>query len=89
VAGKFLTTKNSVLVFTHLKSEFYIPLFKLIMYSLINQFSSKYPMSVNIFFEIDRLVQLLETPIFIYLRLQLLEPEKYPYVKIYNDNIQW
>ena len=28
--------------------------------------------------QIDRLVQLLETPIFTYLRLQLLQPARYP-----------
>lgn len=41
---------------------------------------SKYSMSVNIFLELDRLVQLIETPVFIYLRLQLLDPDKYPFL---------
>jgi len=36
--------------------------------------------SVNLLVEIDKLVQLLESPIFMYLRLQLLEPEKYPFL---------
>jgi len=30
--------------------------------------------------EIDKLVQLLESPIFLHLRLQLLEPEKFPFL---------
>ncbi|KAF2083325.1 vacuole morphology and inheritance protein [Saccharata proteae CBS 121410] len=35
-------------------------------------------MTVNMLIQIDKLVQLLESPVFTYLRLQLLEPEKYP-----------
>ncbi|CAG8549863.1 5288_t:CDS:10, partial [Ambispora leptoticha] len=34
--------------------------------------------TVNLLIQIDKLVQLLESPVFTYLRLQLLEPEKYP-----------
>jgi len=30
--------------------------------------------------QIDKLVQLLESPVFTYLRLQLLEPERYPFL---------
>lgn len=37
-------------------------------------------MTVNILIQIDKLVQLLESPVFTYLRLQLLEPEKYPHL---------
>lgn len=37
-------------------------------------------MTVNFLLEIDKLVQLLESPIFTYLRLQLLEPERYPFL---------
>lgn len=36
------------------------------------------PMGVEVLVQIDRLVQLLETPIFTYLRLQLLQPSRYP-----------
>ncbi|KAK9810224.1 hypothetical protein WJX72_006988 [[Myrmecia] bisecta] len=36
------------------------------------------PMGVEVLVQIDRLVQLLETPIFTYLRLQLLQPARYP-----------
>ncbi|KAG9284230.1 hypothetical protein G9A89_002040 [Geosiphon pyriformis] len=36
--------------------------------------------TVNILIQIDKLVQLLESPVFTYLRLQLLEPEKYPHL---------
>eukprot|EP00246_Nothoceros_aenigmaticus_P012377 TRINITY_DN3816_c0_g1_i1.p1 TRINITY_DN3816_c0_g1~~TRINITY_DN3816_c0_g1_i1.p1 ORF type:complete len:273 (+),score=33.36 TRINITY_DN3816_c0_g1_i1:57-821(+) len=34
--------------------------------------------NVNLLVQVDKLVRLLETPIFAYLRLQLLEPGKYP-----------
>ncbi|KAM5506767.1 hypothetical protein McanMca71_002364 [Microsporum canis] len=34
----------------------------------------------NLESKIDKLVQLLESPVFTYLRLQLLEPDKYPYL---------
>ncbi|CDR87912.1 related to VAC14-protein involved in regulated synthesis of PtdIns(3,5)P(2) [Sporisorium scitamineum] len=36
--------------------------------------------TVSLFIQIDKLVQLLESPIFTALRLQLLEPERYPYL---------
>lgn len=39
-----------------------------------------FEITVNTLMEIDKLVQLLESPIFLHLRLQLLEPEKYPYL---------
>ncbi|KAH7118829.1 vacuolar protein 14 C-terminal Fig4p binding-domain-containing protein [Dendryphion nanum] len=37
-------------------------------------------MTVNMLIQIDKLVQLLESPVFTYLRVQLIEPEKYPYL---------
>jgi len=37
-------------------------------------------MTVNVLIQVDKLVQLIESPVFTYLRLQLLEPEKYPYL---------
>lgn len=37
-------------------------------------------MTVNMLIQIDKLVQLLESPVFTYLRLQLLEPDKYPHL---------
>ncbi|KAG9317824.1 vacuolar protein 14 C-terminal Fig4p binding-domain-containing protein [Chiua virens] len=37
-------------------------------------------MTVAILVQIDKLVQLIESPVFTYLRLQLLEPERYPYL---------
>lgn len=37
-------------------------------------------MTVNMLIQIDKLVQLLESPVFTYLRLQLLEPDRYPYL---------
>lgn len=36
--------------------------------------------TVDMLVQIDKLVQLIESPVFTYLRLQLLEPEKYPYL---------
>ncbi|KAI5481035.1 ARM repeat-containing protein [Pseudohyphozyma bogoriensis] len=36
--------------------------------------------TVSLLIQIDKLVQLLESPVFTSLRLQLLEPEKYPYL---------
>ncbi|KAJ3152671.1 hypothetical protein HDU86_005544 [Geranomyces michiganensis] len=36
--------------------------------------------TVPLLIQIDKLVQLLESPVFTYLRLQLLEPERYPYL---------
>ncbi|KAF4589361.1 DNA repair and recombination protein RAD54 and RAD54-like protein [Ophiocordyceps camponoti-floridani] len=36
--------------------------------------------TVNLLIQVDKLVQLIESPVFTYLRLQLLEPEKYPYL---------
>jgi len=41
---------------------------------------AQFEMNVNILTEIDKLVQLIESPIFIFMRLHLLEPEKYPYL---------
>ncbi|KNC71574.1 hypothetical protein SARC_15884, partial [Sphaeroforma arctica JP610] len=36
--------------------------------------------SVGLLMEIDRLVKLLESPVFTFLRLHLLEPDGYPYL---------
>lgn len=36
--------------------------------------------TVAMLVQIDKLVQLIESPVFTYLRLQLLEPERYPYL---------
>ncbi|KAM3501224.1 hypothetical protein MY10362_005725 [Beauveria mimosiformis] len=50
-------------------------------YNLLQIFSSgELDMTVNILIQVDKLVQLIESPVFTYLRLQLLEPEKYPYL---------
>ncbi|TRX88583.1 hypothetical protein FHL15_010534 [Xylaria flabelliformis] len=48
-------------------------------YNLLQIFA-ELEMTVNILIQIDKLVQLIESPVFTYLRLQLLEPEKYPYL---------
>lgn len=46
---------------------------------LINSFA-EIEITVGFLVEIDKLVQLIESPIFTQLRLQLLEPRKYPYL---------
>ncbi|KAL2258932.1 hypothetical protein VTK26DRAFT_7565 [Humicola hyalothermophila] len=48
-------------------------------YNLLQIFA-ELEMTVTILIQIDKLVQLLESPVFTYLRLQLLEPERYPYL---------
>ncbi|KAE9970205.1 hypothetical protein BLS_005009 [Venturia inaequalis] len=44
------------------------------------QIFAELEMTVNTLIQIDKLVQLLESPVFTYLRLQLLEPERYPHL---------
>ena len=39
-------------------------------------------MTVTMLIQIDKLVQLLESPVFTYLRLQLLEPERFPHLPL-------
>lgn len=46
-------------------------------YDLVCKFS-ELEITVNFLVEIDKLVQLIESPIFTGLRMQLLEPQKYP-----------
>ncbi|CAJ2508765.1 Uu.00g137910.m01.CDS01 [Anthostomella pinea] len=48
-------------------------------YNLLQIFA-ELEMTVHLLIQIDKLVQLIESPVFTYLRLQLLEPEKYPYL---------
>lgn len=48
-------------------------------YNLLQVFADL-EMTVNMLIQIDKLVQLLESPVFTYLRMQLLEPDKYPYL---------
>ncbi|KAF7549791.1 hypothetical protein G7046_g8226 [Stylonectria norvegica] len=48
-------------------------------YNLLQIFG-ELDMTVNILIQVDKLVQLIESPVFTYLRLQLLEPEKFPYL---------
>ena len=49
-------------------------------YHLLHVFSNELEMTVTTLIQIDKLVQLLESPVFTYLRMQLLEPERYPYL---------
>lgn len=48
-------------------------------YNLLQIFA-ELEMSVNMLIQIDKLVQLLESPVFTYLRMQLLEPERHPHL---------
>ncbi|KAI7484226.1 ARM repeat-containing protein [Hortaea werneckii] len=48
-------------------------------YNLLQIFA-ELEMTVNMLIQIDKLVQLLESPVFTYLRMQLLEPERFPYL---------
>ncbi|WPH00098.1 Hypothetical protein R9X50_00292100 [Acrodontium crateriforme] len=48
-------------------------------YELLKVFADL-EMTVNHLIQIDKLVQLLESPVFTYLRMQLLEPERYPHL---------
>ncbi|EXJ94642.1 DNA repair and recombination protein RAD54 and RAD54-like protein [Capronia coronata CBS 617.96] len=48
-------------------------------YNLLQIFADL-EMTVDMLIQIDKLVQLLESPVFTYLRLQLLEPDRYPYL---------
>ncbi|KAK0516940.1 hypothetical protein JMJ35_000095 [Cladonia borealis] len=48
-------------------------------YNLLQIFA-ELEMTVNMLIQIDKLVQLLDSPVFTYLRLQLLEPERYPHL---------
>ncbi|KAM3414179.1 Protein VAC14-like protein [Cercospora zeina] len=48
-------------------------------YNLLLVFS-ELEMTVNMLIQIDKLVQLLESPVFTYLRMQLLEPDRYPHL---------
>ncbi|KAK3724348.1 hypothetical protein LTR37_000972 [Vermiconidia calcicola] len=49
-------------------------------YYLLQIFGAELEMTVNMLIQIDKLVQLLESPVFTYLRMQLLEPERFPYL---------
>ncbi|KAK3695960.1 hypothetical protein LTR37_018255 [Vermiconidia calcicola] len=49
-------------------------------YHLLQIFGAELEMTVNMLIQIDKLVQLLESPVFTYLRMQLLEPERFPYL---------
>ncbi|KAF2402501.1 ARM repeat-containing protein [Trichodelitschia bisporula] len=48
-------------------------------YNLLQIFADL-EMTVNMLIQVDKLVQLLESPVFTYLRLQLLEPDRYPHL---------
>jgi vacuole morphology and inheritance protein 14 len=47
---------------------------------LVLQIICEFDITVSLLVQIDKLVQLLESPVFTQLRLQLLEPERYPFL---------
>lgn len=47
--------------------------------ALLQSFA-EFEITVNLLIQVDKLVQLIESPVFTYLRLQLLEPERYPHL---------
>lgn len=47
---------------------------------LVLQIIVEFEITVNLLVQIDKLVQLLESPVFTQLRMQLLEPERYPFL---------
>lgn len=49
-------------------------------YSLLTIIGSELETTLPMLIQIDKLVQLLESPVFTYLRLQLLEPERWPFL---------
>ncbi|KAL0077486.1 vacuolar protein 14 C-terminal Fig4p binding-domain-containing protein [Phycomyces blakesleeanus] len=48
--------------------------------AIMLQVFAEMDITVSMLVQVDKLVQLLESPVFTYLRLQLLEPEKHPYL---------
>lgn len=47
---------------------------------LVLQIIVEFEITVTLLVQIDKLVQLLESPVFTHLRIQLLDPEKYPFL---------
>ncbi|CAG8509633.1 8456_t:CDS:10 [Diversispora eburnea] len=76
---KNLETKDGQMLFTALyKSWCHNPVATFSLCLLAQ--AADLDITVNLLIQIDKLVQLLESPVFTYLRLQLLEPDKYPYL---------
>ena len=49
-------------------------------FNIINVIGCEFDITVGVLVQFDKLVQLIESPVFTYLRLQLLDPTKYPYL---------
>lgn len=47
---------------------------------LLQIFGAELEITVSFLVQVDKLVQLIESPVFTYLRLQLLEPDRHPYL---------
>ncbi|KAG0151970.1 hypothetical protein CROQUDRAFT_36054 [Cronartium quercuum f. sp. fusiforme G11] len=89
---KQLETKDSVQLFIHLYRSFsHNPVSTLTLcllsplayehaFNLLNILANEMEITVGLLIQVDKLVQLLESPVFTSLRLQLLEPDKYPFL---------
>ncbi|MBW0486609.1 hypothetical protein O181_026324 [Austropuccinia psidii MF-1] len=87
-----LETKDNIQLFTHLYRSFsHNPISTLTLcllcpvayehaFNLLNILANDLEITVGLLIQIDKLIQLLESPVFTSLRLQLLEPEKYPFL---------
>lgn len=89
---KQLETKDSIQLFTNLYRSFsHNPISTLTLcllcpmayehaFNLLTILANDLEMTVGLLIQVDKLVQLLESPVFTSLRLQLLEPDKYPFL---------
>ncbi|KAH9959873.1 vacuolar protein 14 C-terminal Fig4p binding-domain-containing protein [Russula dissimulans] len=57
-----------------------VAVFSLCLLAQAYEHAADLEMTVQILVQIDKLVQLIESPVFTYIRLQLLEPDRYPYL---------
>ncbi|CAH7682821.1 vacuolar protein 14 C-terminal Fig4p binding-domain-containing protein, partial [Phakopsora pachyrhizi] len=89
---KVLDTRDSVQLFTNIYKSFsHNPISTLTLcllspmayehaFNLLTILANDLEITVSLLIQVDKLVQLLESPVFTSLRLQLLEPDKYPYL---------
>ncbi|KAJ1980709.1 hypothetical protein H4R33_005409 [Dimargaris cristalligena] len=87
---KYLDTKDSQLLFATLyRSWCHSPVATFTLCLLAQAYEhaanllpifAEMEMTVALLVQVDKLVQLIESPVFTYLRLQLLEPDRYPYL---------
>jgi vacuole morphology and inheritance protein 14 len=53
--------------------------FNFVFFNFI-KYSSNIEIDINFLVQIDNLIQYIESPVFVHLRLHLLDPQKYPYL---------